>query len=294
MRFLFLILVVSKLYATQPENQADLITFSYNRPMQLYALLESVEMRTSNFRNIAVICRVDPLYEAGYEIVMKRFPYVHFMRQNTANPQTDFKPILMELLFGKFGKEAKYVVFAVDDIILTVELDVREGIRKLQETQAYGLYYRLGPSVNYSYMLNRYQRVPAFVDAGNGYLSWRFDQSEYDWAYPNTVDFTLYPKEVLKIAFDQFEFANPSELEGTWAGMPTHNPLGICCTRTKMINIPLNIVAKVGWMNRATHRYSAEELNRLFLTGLKIDIHKFYHDMNNSAHVDYIPDFIER
>lgn len=293
MRFVFLLLAISGLFAAEQDDRADLIAFSYNRPMQLYALLESVETRASHLRKIAVIYRTDSPFQKGYEIVQKRFPTVYFAKQSIA-PQTDFKPMVLDLLFGDFGNGADYVVFAVDDIILTDTVNLKEGIEILKETGAYGLYYRLGPNINYFYMLNRPQSPPPFTDAGKGYLSWEFEKAKDEWAYVNTVDFTLYFKGDLEEALKGIAFRNPSELEGHWAPLGTRKQLGICCQRSKMINIPLNIVAKVEWVNRASHLYSAESLNALFLAGLKIDIEAFYQVLNRSVHVDYSPDFIPR
>lgn len=287
MRFLILLVAASRFLFS---SDADLIAFSYNRPMQLYALLESVEKRVTHFRKLAVICRIDPSYQNGYATVQSRFQNVHFVEQSPSN----FKSILMDLLFGEFGQGADYVVFAVDDIIVTDEVDIREGIGKLEQTGANGLYYRLGSHINYFYMLDRPQKVPDLFEVGDRYFGWDLNKAEDEWAYPNTVDFALYPKGSIQSDFNQFDFSNPSELEGYWGTLGCKKQLGLCCNRAKVINIPLNIVSKVGWMNRASHRFSSEDLNLLFSIGLKIDIDQFYRVLNTSVHVDYIPAFIRR
>lgn len=286
MRFLFLFFIFSKIVC----QEADLIVFSYNRPMQLYALLESVQKRAVGFREIAVISRIDSIYEKQYEMIQRDFPDIHFVRQSNV-PKEDFKPLLMSLLFGR---DASYVVFAVDDMILTDEIDIERGISKLQETGAYAVYYRLGSHIDYFYMLDRPQKVPPLLDVGDHCFAWEMNKAEYEWAYPNTVDFALYRKKDVQEALCQMDFTNPSELEGLWAMMGTRNQLGLCYNRAKTINIPLNIVSTMGWDNRASHRFSPEILNRLFSSGLKIDIDKFYRVMNKSVHVDYIPDFVRR
>jgi len=289
-RHAFALLFISRtLFSSIPE--ADLIAFSYNRPMQLYALLESVEKRVSQFRKIAVLCRTDPFYQKQYALVKERFPEVSFVMQSDGN---DFKPLLMKLLFGDFGKGTQYVAFAVDDIIVTDEINIQKGIEKIEQTGAYALYYRLGPHISYFYMLDRPQRVPPLLDVGNGYFGWKFDTAEYEWAYPNTVDFALYRKESLLEPFNRIDFKNPSELEGLWASLGCSNPFGLCERRAKTINIPINIVSQVGWANRANHRFSTEELNQLFSIGLKIDIDQFYQVINSSVHVDWTPSFIQR
>lgn len=279
---------------THHTAHADLIAFSYNRPMQLYALLESVKLLAPDFRKQAVIYRSDPDYDAGYAIVQQCFPSVEFFKQCTNNPGPDFKPLLFDLLFGKFGHDAEYVVFAVDDIILTDQIDLCKDLENLQEAQAYALYYRLGSHLNYCYMLNVPQPVPSLTKFENDYFTWNFSEGFGDWGYPNSVDFCLYRKADIKPALESIDFSSPSNLEGNWARLGARNPIGLCCNRAKIVNIPMNIVSQAGWGNRATHSFSTRDLNRYFLEGFKIDISPFYQVMNDSAHVDCIPDFIPR
>lgn len=198
----------------------------------------------------------------------------------------------MDLLFGTFGEGADYAMFAVDDIIVTDELDVKEGIRKLQETAAYGLYYRLGKHIDFSWIANFYQGIPLLQDVGNDYFVWQFNTGRGDWRYPNTVDLALYRKDQFQKDFQTIDFTYPNELEGYWAVRADINKVGLCYKRAKMVNIPLNIVTQD--RNRATHLFSAEELNKFFMQGMKIDINPFYHICNNSPHGDYIPQFVNR
>lgn len=275
-------------------DQCDLVVFSYNRPMQLFALLESLERLVKNIRKIGVVVRIDPLYEAGYQIVFQRFPYVYYFRQSNTDPKSDFKPIVMDLLFGKFGEGADYSLFAVDDIIITDEFDIHEGIHKLQETGAYGLYYRLGKQIDYSWIINRYQGVPSLCDVGDGYFTWQFKTGIAEWAYPNTVDMTMYYKSEIRKEFELIKFTFPNDLEGDWAQLGNYNKIGICCDRAKIINIPMNAVLAGNGNRAATHFHSIEELNALFLIGFKIDTEYFYHVLNNSVHGDYEPKFVLR
>jgi hypothetical protein len=263
-------------------SQCDLIIFSYDRPMQLFALLESVENHAQHIRKIAVLCRISPSFEKGYKIIRQRFPDVHFVQQSNQNPKSDFKPHLLELLLGNFGEGADYVAFAVDDIIITDKLDFREGIRKLQETTAYGLYYRLGKEIDYCYMQRSYQTVPSLLDVGDGYLTWEINTAQGDWGYPNTVDLTLYPKDAIQEDILSAHFTYPNDFEGHWA--TSGNKVGLCFERPKMVNVCINTVSE--FRGRDDGHFSAQRLNRLFLKGQKIDITPFYHMMNRSPHIE--------
>jgi hypothetical protein len=77
-------------------KKADLVVFSYDRPMQLYAFLESTYMYLDNLGEIRVIYRAsDERYEASYCIVKEDFPNVFYMKQGNS-PQDDFKPLTLE------------------------------------------------------------------------------------------------------------------------------------------------------------------------------------------------------
>lgn len=274
---------------TDDNDQCDLIIFSYNRPMQLYSLMESLEKRITNVRKIAAICRIEPQYESGYEIVSDRFPNLVIVEQSQDNPKGDFKPLLLDLIFGSFGDGADYILFAVDDIVVTDEFDVKEGIVKLQETGAYGLYYRLAKHIDYCYMLKRHQGVPPLQEVGDGYFTWRFKDGRDDWAYPNTVDLTLYRKADIKEAFFTIDYTYPNDMEGLWHAQADLNKIGLCCTRAKMVNIVLNLCNCAGG-----NGYSPAKLNEVFLQGKKIDIDMFYRIQNTSPHAFYTPEFISR
>ncbi|MBM3201448.1 MAG: glycosyltransferase family 2 protein, partial [Chlamydiae bacterium] len=90
----------------EQKNACDLVVFSFNRPLQLFALLESTELHVKGMRKIAVLMRSDEEFIEGYNKVKERFPYVHFVEQPKINTRESFKPILLDLLFGKFGKDA--------------------------------------------------------------------------------------------------------------------------------------------------------------------------------------------
>lgn len=274
------------------KDQADLVVFSYNRPMQLYAFLESVTQNVSRFRKIAAIYREDASFAEGYELVKKTFPEVSFFKQSKENPRGDFKPLVLETVLGKFGEGANYVAFAVDDIIITDKIHIHKDIVKLQETGAYGVFYRLGKHVDYCYMMDMHQGVPDLLEVGEGCLAWQFKSGKGDWIYPNSVDLVLYAKSDIRKDLERLKFTFPNDFEGEWSKYSDKNKIGLCHERAQMVNIPMNIVSTFN--NRAAHTFSPEALNEMFLQGLKIDIEPFYHVLNRGAHADISPQFVAR
>ena len=67
------------------KKTADLIIFSYDRPMQLFALLESIEKNVVGLNKTNVIYRSsNNEFEVGYEIVKKSFPTSNYVKQDNA------------------------------------------------------------------------------------------------------------------------------------------------------------------------------------------------------------------
>lgn len=283
-----------KRFPNEYSGAADLIVFSYNRPMQLYALLESTEKHVEGLRKIGVLYRADDSFEEGYKRIKERFPYVTFFEQPKVNPKSHFKSMLMEMMFGKFGKGAEYILFAVDDIIVTDHINLTKDIDMLSKTGVYGLYYRLGKNIKSCYMTGLFNHpTPKWINLGNDYYGWEFEGNQGDWNYPNSVDFNLFRKQDLKKPFEEIAFSYPNQLEGAWANRANLKRIGLCHGRTKTINIPMNIVnGHIGAVHEDS--FSAEQLNSMFLSGLKINIQEFFQAEFESPHVGIIPEFVAR
>ena len=273
----------------------DLIIFSYDRPMQLYALLESREKHVFNLRKTAVLARAtSSFFRDQYEEVNKRFQNVDFIYQSNSNPQNDFKPLLLDLIFGHYGKGASFVMFAVDDIIITGDINIEEDLETLIETDAYGLFYRLGKSVNFSYMSKTLSPNPVFTYTGNHMLLWDINQATGVWAYKNTVHFTIYRKNDIKAAFRKLNYANPNDLEGRWVSQYKNRPRdkGLCTEYPKLINNVVNTIT--AFRGRSKGELSVDHLAELFEEGLKIDISQFSGRKNSSPHIYEEYSFIKR
>ncbi|MBS0586159.1 MAG: glycosyltransferase family 2 protein [Verrucomicrobia bacterium] len=274
------------------EDSCDLVVFSYNRPMQLYAFLESVEKRVKGLSQTSVIFRADEHFESGYKIVQEAFPYVRFVQQSKTAPRKDFKPLVMDLSFGLKAGNSSYIIYGVDDIVITEDIDIKNDIKKLEETRAYGFYYRLGNGIDYCYTEDREQGVPELLELEKDLYTWQFKRGKADWRYANSLDFVLYAKQDIEEDFANLFFSYPNDLEGGWAKMVDTSRLGLCHKETKMVNIPLNLVTAIP--NRNLNLYSPHALNEMFLAGLKIDIEALAHVKHNSAHANVEVQFVPR
>lgn len=270
------------------ETSADIIVFSYDRPMQLYAFLESAERYVKNAQKKWVIYRTsDECFEKGYEILKKDFPTVRFLKQKT---HSDFKPLL------KKAMQADYIAFAVDDLVIKDHINLKQAALEMQATGAYGFYYRLGTNITHCYMQKRDVAAPNTINLGSGLYAWQFSAGDGDWGYPNSVDFTLFARNEIEKELLKLKFQNPSSLEEKWSKKAKKQRVGLCSKYSKVVNIPLNVVSQKSsdFGNRSGEEYSAKELLDIFNQGYKIDIEKFFKVGNNSPHAELDVHFIER
>jgi len=279
--------------------KADFIIFSYDRPLQLYALLESTEKFVTGLQQIVVIYRTSEYdFDRGYALVRESFPYVTFVRQKREFAR-DFKELLLKALKNS---QAHYIIFGVDDIVVKDHVDVSASIDAMIKYNAYGCFLRLCPDINYLYSWQRPQEVPALQQVQEGYV-WRFCDAApiSDWAYAHTVDMTIYKKnEIMHPIAHHMDFYNPNTFEAQWNQghliKDVKKRHGFCYEATKIVNLPLNLVQNTHTKNphMTDEEFKPKELLKLFLDGYKMDITKLFGIKNNSAHIEYQPIFVMR
>jgi len=268
--------------------KADLIIFSYDRPMQLYALLESVTRYMTGINTITIIYRSsNDAFENSYKQVRNTFPSIAFVKQHM---REEFKSLVLAAMNQT---TAEHIIFSVDDIIVKDYIDLNASIKHLEQTQAYGFYLRLGTHLSFCYSEQLNQQIPPYAQIENDICAWQFSCGEHDWGYPNTVDMTLYRKKDLVPLFEQFNFDSPNTLEGQWASYKPLINIGLFYQKSKIVNIPLNLVQQEA-CNPNMNLYSAQELLDKFEQGLKLNINPLYLIENESAHIAFEPTFILR
>ena len=285
-------LITPILYASDASQKADLVIFSYDRPLQLYSLLESLEVYVTGLGHTSVIYRVsNEQFANAYDEVISRFPQIDYLKQG-AKPQEDFKPLTLR---AAFDAPNDHIIFAVDDIIVKDFVDLSECIELLELTGAYGFYLWLGAHITECYSLNRLQRVPPSVEIAEGIYAWEFNRGECDWRYPHTVDMALYRKKDIEKDFKEMGYANPNFLEGHWGSRVGRilDQRGLYFECSKTVNLPLNRVQNE-YRNRHMNFLTPSEMLEVFNAGMKIDIKPLFRIKNKDPHMVYEPIFIER
>ncbi len=270
----------------------ECIIFSYDRPLQLYALLESIDRYIQNTGPVNIIYRTSSeSYAQAYLDVFKKFETKLELHSYLQNSSSDFKSITLEAI-AKVSSE--YMYFAVDDMIVKDTVDLNMCIDALKKYDAYGFFLRLGTNCthnNYPYL--KPCKQPTFKHH-KGICSWTFSQGQGDWRYCNTVDMTIYATSDIKNDLENLSFHNPNSLEGAWfqKSFKRLKRKGLCFENSCTINIPLNRVQN-------THQnFNLEippvELLNIFNQGQKINIDQFYQINNISPHESHQVKFIDR
>lgn len=268
------------------ESPVDLVLFSYDRPLQLYAALESIQKHLAGSVSCTLLYRCsDSRFEAAYKEVLALFPHVRSMQQS----DKDFKPLLEEILFSSTNE---YVLFCADDLVLKEPVDLELCKRMLEKTGAYGFYLRYGRNIQHSYIESKPLALPKSAELGGGIFAWDLRRGEGEWGMANNFEMSLYRKDDLKGCLQELSYKNPQTLQEGWARRLPEKAIGLYFEQSKMVNLPLNSVQASGRPNM--NYMTAEELLLKFNQGLKIDIEPLFQVNNPAPHYEWAPELIAR
>src|SRR6266849_6026071 len=110
---LLLLQPITFLLGSIEKHSADLIIFSFDRPLQLYALLESLQLYATDIRSTTIIYRTsNDRYNNAFKEVAQQFPHIQLFHQQNIS---DFKTLTVRAIEES---TSDYVIFAVDDNIV--------------------------------------------------------------------------------------------------------------------------------------------------------------------------------
>ena len=289
----WLVLGFFSFLCAQQISQVDIIVFSYNRGMQLFSLLESIERHFVGFSNVYVIYRSDSgLHDSVYESVKGAFKKMSiYWKKQDSFSKKDFKSLLIQAIEAT---PSPYVVFAVDDIIVKNYVNLANCVDLLEQNNAYGFYLRLGKNIVASYGVRKNVMLPSDLKrVSKDVCSWTFRNGGGDWGYPNTVDMTLFRKKDVLTFVKKLNFAAPNTFEGAWNRCADLSKIGLCYEVSRVVNIPANRVQNES-PNVCMGAFSPGDLSLKFKRNMKIDISKVSKLKNRSPHCDFTYTFITR
>lgn len=255
----------------------DIIIFSKNRPLQLYALLETLYLHTDAQKsaNVTVIYRYEQEFSHSIDEIADRFFSVRFVEQR------DFYQDVINCLKVTTNR---FCSFLVDDIVFKENISLANTCHLMMTNpQILTFSMRMGTHLNFCYPTNSRQSIPDGT-IQSGFFAWNWKSGQGDWSYPFSLDGHIFRKEDVERWLSKISFSNPNQFEDRLQIAKTErgNEICICQTQSSIVNLPLNRVQDE-YKNRCGD-ISSTELLAYWEEGKKIDSSKFLGISNTSAH----------
>lgn len=239
------------------------IIFSRKRPMQLWALLESLPV----FCKPVIIVRIDEEYKENYQQVIQQFPNVTWVYE--ANFQSDTLAMLHTVY--------PYSMFLTDDCVFYRSVNNFEDVGY---NETFSFRYGLNTTLQ-NHVINQYQpSLNNYVDKQD-YIMWTTDHYQYplNYAYSMALDGHVYTSGKLLGLCQRCNFNNSNSLEGQLQQFRSEIRIIKSHHKSSLVCVPCNNLS--GITNAGKYNaYSPEYLNSLFSQGKRIDIDKTFENIN--------------
>ncbi len=255
----------------------EIIIFSKDRPLQLYALLESLQKLSTKsiFPHVIFNCSKQE-YTKAYSGLFENFS--NLIKSSHSDQILGFKSTLINLLESLSSDN---ILFLVDDIFLKNTIDW-DSLLEFNTAKIIPS-IRLGKHLDYCYTTNDKQSLPPMIKIDN-YNFWYWSEGEHDWNYPLSLDGNIFSRQEFLSLITGLEFKAPNSLEEK---LQIHKKsfakrLGLCFDETIIVNNPINIVQQeISNIHGNTHQ---DELLKAWEEGKKFNFDKYFKFKNRSCH----------
>lgn len=245
----------------------EVIVFSKDRAMQLHNLLSSYFHYVKNPAPVHVLYTHTAAHENSYSELKEIFKDrdVRFIKE------THFKTQLLETLAEV---KAEKLFFMTDDDIFLDEIDLNDFTKYNPQYAVPTL--TKGRDLTYCYPLDKEQELPTFLDhkeVGKGQLIWTWASAlaSPDWAYPLSLNGSLYNTYEITELIKRTDFKAPNSLESNLQEfLPLFlNRYAICYEKVNYVCVPYNLVQEE-WHNKNTNNMDIEFLLEKWNEGKRI------------------------
>jgi hypothetical protein len=237
------------------------LIFSKDRPMQLQALLESLEWACPELvkEDIFILAKGESYKDKFFS----KYKIIY---------ETDFYKQLYTLINNPYYDT---VMFLVDDTIFVQKCCLKEIEKKLQNKDVIGVSLRLGENTKYCYMLKSTQCAVR----KNSIIDWTL--SSHDYAYPMEVSSSVYRLVDIRKLMEPCR--NPNEFELILHKQRNKNKnLLESFDISRAFSIPINVVQEL-WKN-TKDLVSAQDLIKKYNNGKRINTEGLRGFIPNSVH----------
>jgi hypothetical protein len=270
------------------------LVFSKDRPLQLQATLASFALhcREATQTPITVLYRTSSeAFAQGYAQLQQEFQgrlmidwveersFRHDLLACLRQPPvaSRWRRIQDRLRLRSWRPRCDQLLFLVDDNIFVRHFSLRSIVEALeQQPSSIGFSLRVGHNTTRCYSMNCDQPLPDFQPVASG-LRFRWVGQTGDFGYPIEVSSSVYRLADLIGLLRTLPYTNPNRLEQVLSSSSSlfalSKPDLLCFDQSVAFCAPINKVQTI-LDNRAGDltAYSAEELNRRFLDGMRVDV----------------------
>ena len=252
-------------------SKVDCIIYSKNRACQLDLLLRSIKDHFKSVGNIYILYTYsNSFFEAGYNKFFDKWKnYVLGFEQLVF--ENDVRTIINNM-------KSPYFLGICDDDVFMRETDCTDILEKFKDPDVNAISLKGGLNIIGNYPERPYP-LPTFVET-DPFLKWewrKYDVS-YDWGYPSCMNPFIFMKDYFLSAINDMRFNYPTELEGGFhlrrGGFRKYM---VSFRESKVLNIPANRIQNLSPNLHSNNiNYSADEMNRKFLSGQVISTSRLY------------------
>jgi hypothetical protein len=268
------------------------IIFSKDRPLQLFALIESMNFRTSFNHRIIIIYKTSaPSYDNAYNQLIletKNFSLnIDWLKETES-----FKQSIIRALNTV---NTKQVFFLTDDNIFINDFDFSICDEFLSDKYIFSL--RHSKNITYSFTENKNFKTPPFFQSkiNQNFLEFSWFETQGEWSDPWSIDGHIYQSNEIIILSDIMTYRGPNSYEAALKSFNflLKNRIGVCSPLSIIINLPVNM-SQVEIKTNRTGNVKLQEYLDGWNKKKKLDILSFKSNNLNSTHLEYYLPLIDR
>lgn len=274
------------------------IIFSKDRALQLRAVLDSffLNCKEARITDIVVLYKVTDRYHLQqYQVLKEMFKEVIFIEETK----------LVEQLIEVVAKN-EYVLLLVDDTVFTGSFSLLEIETALRENNdALGFSLRLGSNTTYCYNHKSNQRIPVFQQINDKIVKYRWNEEQFDFAYPLEVSSSVYRvKDIIPIWLKTVDVIVPYMVNRIEDVMNKGRveftdtlPYLLCYKQSVAFSNPMNEVSSLpeNWIIPVwgDKRFSVNSLMKAFDLGYRLNVEKLVGFVSSSCHQEVELKFVK-
>lgn len=260
----------------------DILVFSKNRAAQLQLLISSIERNFRGQFRVHILYKNDTQHQPSYDILFREYKQVNWIKQG------DF-----HIDVFNFIHEHPLFMFLTDDCVIFREIYLDECAKKLTD-EVWCISLRLGLNTTTQCYWTNEQQPQLIYEEDGDFIRWywrRYNWAGTNWGYFSSLDGVIFNHKFLSVLPSNFNPRIPRELEGKLVNQEVANkiaryPYFVAPRHSACVCISNNAVQEGPPPNGLYHPYDADELNKQFLLGYRINYDKMNFNNIFSSHIE--------